>query len=512
MRLVLPVVGCVVLSSAQAAAAPCESLTGLKLAATAISAAQVVAPGAFLPPAGAPNAGATYRNLPEFCRVQGVIQPSPDSHIEFEVWLPLAGWNRKYEGAGNGGFAGSINYAALAGAVASGYAGSSTDTGHEGAATDATWALAHPEKRLDFGYRAIHETAEKSKAVIRAFYGVDPQHSYFSGCSNGGRQALVEAQRYPEDYDGIVAGAPANFWTHLLLPWDVVALEAAPASYIPATKLPAIEAATLAACDAMDGVKDGVIDNPTRCHFDPSALLCKGSSSDRCLTPSQVAALKKIYSGARTSKGQQIFPGYMPGGETGPGGWAAWITGSEPGKGLGYRFSTQFFTNMLYETANWDYRTFNFDRDVKFVDDKAGPIYNATNSDLKRFKTHGGKLILYHGWSDAAIPPTNTVKYYQSILSKMGQQDAGGFTRLYMVPGMQHCTNGPGPSRFDALSALEQWVEQGKPPEEIVAAHVTNGVVDRTRPLCAYPQEAHYKGTGSTDEAANFMCALPTTP
>ena len=278
--------------------------------------------------------------------------------------------------------------------------------GHHGAAPDASWALGHPEKIVDFGYRAIHETAEKAKTLIRSFYGEQPKRSYFSSCSNGGRQALMEAQRYPDDYDGIIAGAPANFWTHLLTQaaWDIQATMQDPSSYIPASKLPAIEAAVLARCDELDGVKDGVIGDPSRCSFDPSELLCKGQESDSCLTGPQVAALKKIYAGPKTSTGQQVMPGFPPGGETGGGGWGLWVTGPAPGKSLQYAFGTQFFSNMLYNNAAWDYHTFNVDRDVKAADAKMAPILNATDPDLTAFKEHGGKLILYHGWSDAAIP------------------------------------------------------------------------------------------------------------
>ena len=295
----------------QAAAPDCEPLSKLALPGATITEARSVPAGAFTPPEGKP-----IPDLPSFCRVAGVIKPSSDSNIQFEVWMPASGWNGKFQGIGNGGFAGSISYAGLAGAVRHGYATASTDTGHHASGTDAGWALNHPEKIVDFGYRAIHETAAKAKAIIHAFYGEAPRRSYFSSCSNGGRQALMEAQRFPDDYDGIIAGAPANFWTHLLTQaaWDIQATMQDPAAYIPAAKIPAIEAAALAACDALDGVKDGVLDDPSKCHFDPSQLLCKGPESDACLTAPQVGALKKIYAGPRDSKGRQIMPGFSPGG------------------------------------------------------------------------------------------------------------------------------------------------------------------------------------------------------
>jgi len=306
------------------------------------------------------------------------------------------------------------------------------------------------------------------------------------------------------------------------------ALLADPASYIPSSKLPAIEAATLEACDALDGVKDGVIDNPAECHFDPSKLLCKGAESDSCLTAPQVAAVKKIYDGPRNSKGEQVFPGYSPGGETGMGGWATWITGTAPAKSLLYAFGTHFFENMVYDNPSWDYKTFNVDHDMKLADDKMAQRLNATNPDLGAFKKRGGKLILYHGWSDAAIPPVNAINYYRSVLSKMGAKDTGTFVRLFMVPGMQHCGGGPGPSSFgqggvaqgdplhDVDAALEQWVERGTAPEQIIAAKYKSGTnpasgVARTRPLCAYPKVARWNGAGSTDDAANFTCAEPAS-
>jgi hypothetical protein len=479
----------------------------------------VVAAGAFTPPSG-PKAG-IYKITPEFCRIQGVLTPTADSHIEFEVWLPISGWNGKYLGVGNGGFAGSIGYTALADAVANGYAASSTDTGHQAGGTDGAWALKHYEKMVDYGYRAIHETAEKSKALVAAFYGDAPKWTYFSSCSNGGRQALMEAQRYPADYDGIIAGAPANYFTHHLagFVWNAQALDGA--GYIPPSKLKLIESAALAAC----GSDNGVIDDPSKCHFDPATIGCKGEASDSCLTEAQVAALKKIYSGPKNSKGAALFPGFEPGGETGMGGWGAWITGLSVGKSAEMGFANGFFADMTFQDKNWDFRKMNFDGDAKITDDKMAQLYNATNPDMKAFKDRGGKLLLYHGWSDAALPPTNTIHYYESVVAKMGRRQASEFVELYMVPGMQHCGGGPGPNEFGAMSpaaasadhsmmkSIEQWVEKGTAPEKIIATkykadgNPSSGVA-RTRPLCPYPMVAKYSGSGSTDEAASFSCAV----
>ena len=507
--------------SRPAAAQTCEKLADLKLANTSITVAQSVAPGAFTPPAGPATA---FKELPAFCRVTGVIKPTADSDIRFEVWMPSTGWNGKFQGIGNGGFAGTITQPALAAAVARGYAAASTDTGHT--TTDASWALGHPEKIVDYGHRAIHEMTEKAKSIVSAFYGNGPKRSYFASCSNGGRQALMEAQRYPNDYDGLIAGAPANYFTHILtgFAWNLQATLNDPASYIPASKLKAVETAALAACDARDGVTDGVIDDPAKCSFDPSVLLCPGAESDACLTEKQIVALKKIYAGPRTSTGEQVIPGFVPGGETGQGGWLAWITGAGSNKGLQFFFATQTFANMIHNNPGWDFKTFNLDKDRKLADEKLASSLNATDPNLKAFKARGGKLILYHGWSDAALPPVNTINYFQSVVSKMGQRDAGSFIRLFMVPGMQHCGGGPGPNSFGAVVtsgqsdaqhdmsiALERWVEEGAPPDQIIASK-RQGIdpkspITRTRPLCPYPQVARYKGSGSTDDAANFVCA-----
>jgi len=507
-----------------ASASDCEGVAGkVASASTKITLAQVVAAGTFAPPSG-PKSPA-FQAAPEFCRVQGVLMPSADSHIEFEVWLPVSGWNGKYLGVGNGGFAGSIEYGALAAAVANGYVASSTDTGHKAGGTDGAWGLGHFEKVVDYGYRAIHETAEKSKAIVAAYYGGAPQKSYFSSCSNGGRQALIEAQKFPADYDGIIAGAPANNFTRVGTGFVSNAQALDGAGYIPAAKMKAIEAAALTSCDATDGVKDGVIDNPTKCHFDPAVLLCKGEANDSCLTEPQVAALKKIYAGPKNAKGESLYPGFQPGGETGFGGWGAWITGFSPGKSVELAFANGYFADMLFQDAAWDYRKMNFDHDVKLSDDKMGPILNGTNADLKAFKARGGKLLLYHGWSDAALPPTNTIHYYESVIAKMGKKQTEQFVELFMVPGMQHCGGGPGPNEFGAMSpasadadhsmvkAMEQWVEKGTAPTKIIATKYKadgnpGSGVARTRPLCPYPTEAKYSGSGSTDDAANFSCAV----
>ena len=512
---------------ASAAQATCKSLGALALPNTEITLAQLVPAGAFVaPPSPIPTrTPPSFKDVPAFCRIVADIAPTSDSDIKIEVWMPPAGWNGKYRGQGNGGFAGVIDFPAMGSAVKRGYATAGTDTGHT--TTDAVWALGHPEKVNDFGYRGIHEMTAKAKAFINAFYGSHAQHSYFASCSDGGREALMEAQRFPEDYDGILAGAPANYWTRLLLGamWDVQATTADPASYIPASKIPALSAAVLAACDTQDGLRDGLVNDPRQCQFDPTTMLCKDADSDSCLTAPQITALKKIYAGPHDSAGHKLFPGYLPGGEMGPGGWPIWITGEGPGRSLIGFFSIGYFSNMVYEKSNWDFKTFDVAPALKLAEAKTAVALNATNPNLKPFMDRGGKLIMYHGWSDAAIPATNSIDYYNSVTAKLGEKRTEAFVWLFLAPGMQHCVGGPGPSSFgqfgdsliddpdhNAFSALEHWVEKNDAPSRIIATKYEDDGnpskgVKMTRPLCPYPQIAKYKGSGDTNDAANFVCA-----
>jgi feruloyl esterase len=330
----------------------------------------------------------------------------------------------------------------------------------------------------------------------------------------------MEAERYPADYDGIIAGAPANYWTHLVSAGASgdKALFSESASYIPPAKLPAIQAAVLAQCDALDGVKDGVLEDPRACHFNPDVLLCKDADSPQCLTSPQLAALKAVYAGLRDSKGKTIFPGLSPGAEADPQTWEPWVTGKEPETSLMYGFTTQFFKNMVYNDPSWRFQSFDSERDTKTADDKLARILNSNDPDLSAFKKRGGKLILYHGWADAAIPALNTIDYFNAVSARMGAATTQDMVRLYMAPGMGHCGGGPGPSQFgqtsvprgdpdhDLAAALEAWVEQGKAPGPVVAAKVQQGKTTRTRPLCPYPATAKWNGTGNTDDASSFSC------
>jgi feruloyl esterase len=505
----------------------CEKLTSVAIDKATITLAQTVAAGTFAGPP-APFSGTDmspfYKTLPAFCRVVAEAKPTSDSDIKIEIWLPVSGWNGKLQGLGNGGFAGLIDGPGLGKAIKAGFAATATDTGHSGSPIDAQWALGHPERIIDFGHRGIHEMTRVAKALVQAYYGKAVQHAYFDGCSDGGREALMEAQRYPEDYDGILAGAPASNWTPLLstAAYDTQVLTLDPASFIPPAKVPVIAAAVNAACDALDGVHDGILNDPRQCRFDPATIQCKaGETSEKCLTESQVIALKKLYAGTPDAAGHIVFPGYLPGAEDGPGGWGLWITGPAPVKSLMAFFGNGFFSEMVYDKADWDYKTFNVDAGLKAANEKTAQALNATDPDLKAFRSRGGKLIMYHGWNDPAITALSTVNYYQSVVAKMGQHEVDSFVRLYMAPGVQHCGGGPGPDSFGEIggpddpqhnmnAALEHWVEKGKAPSTIIASKFAGEEKQHatmTRPLCPFPQSAKYKGSGDTNDAANFACA-----
>ena len=523
-----------VAANAQEAGGPdaCDRLARLTLPATKIVEARIVAAGTFVGPP-APFTGrdmsAFYRSLPAFCRVSASAIPTSDSDIKIEIWLPMSGWNGRLQGLGNGGFAGLIDFPNLGVAVSKGYAVAATDAGHSGSPVDATWALGHPEKVVDFGYRGIHEMTRVARDAVRAFYGRDARRSFFAGCSDGGREALMEAQRYPADYDGILAGAPANAWTKLLTTavWHTRALTADAASFITPDKIPVIAAAVKAACDAQDGVADGILADPRRCRFDPSTIECKpGQTSNACLTAPQSAALRKIYDGPRDASGHHVFPGYLPGAEEGGGGWTTWITGTAPKKSLMALFGIGYFSQMVYGRPDWDDRTFDLEKDLQAAVEKTARVLDATDANLDPFRARGGKLILYHGWQDPAIPAVSTINYYDAVVARLGRQNADAFVRLYLAPGVQHCADGPGPDAFGQMDewssddaahslrvALEQWIDKGTPPSTVIASKFAGAGAARrttmTRPLCAYPQDAHYTGKGDTNDAANFACGPP---
>jgi feruloyl esterase len=465
------------------AANSCESLRSLKLANTTITTAETVAAGTFRMPGSATNT-ADFSKLPAFCRLAATLTPSADSDIKIEVWLPASGWNDKYEAVGNGGWAGAISYTAMAAALQRGYATSSTDTGHTG--TSAAFALGHIEKLTDYAYRSEHEMTVASKAIVQAFYGRAPKLSYFNGCSTGGRQAIVEAKRFPDDFDGIIAGAAANPKTHLdsWRLWMAQAMLKDKDSFIPPEKHVLIHRAVLAKCDALDGVTDGLIEDPTRCQFQPKSLLCQAGDAPNCLTAAQIEAATVIMSPVKNRKtGELIFPGFEPGNELG---WTRMLGGPGP-----YETALDQFRYIVFNDPKWDWRTFDLERDVAAADKSGQGLLSAVDPNLSAFARHG-KLLMYHGWADQDIAPQASINFYMSS-TEATAVPASQWVRLFMVPGMQHCGGGEGPNTFNMIAAIELWVEHSKAPAEILASHSTAGTVDRTRPLCPYPQVARYK-------------------
>ncbi|MBI2687316.1 MAG: tannase/feruloyl esterase family alpha/beta hydrolase [Acidobacteria bacterium] len=482
---------CLVALPAAAAGTQCDKLAAMTIPQVRIAAAAVVS---------------AEGGLPEYCRVQAMARPTADSEIHFEVWLPAAAsWNGKFQGVGNGGYSGAIATAALKKALQAGYAAASHDTGHSG--DNMMFAQGHPEKLRDYAYRAVHVMTENAKLLVRVHYGRFADRAYFVGCSAGGHQALSEAQRYPDDYDGIVAGAPANNrirQTFAFL-WSWMATHPDGALVLPGEKLPLITKAVVDVCDTTDGLKDGLVGDPRKCGFDPAALLCKGAGDGHCLTVGQVEAVRKVYEGVKDPKtGERIFAGWPKGSEDfGDGSWRQYILNpKEP-------MRADFFRFFLFHDPNWDWRTIQWDRDLAYAENKLG-FMQAVDRNLAPFARRGGKLLMYAGWSDPVVAPEDTVRYYEEVTAAMGgAHQTLPFARLFMAPGMGHCSGGPGPNQFDAVGALDQWVSAGRAPEQMVATHATKGTVDRTRPLCPYPQVAKYKGSGSIDEAANFACAAP---
>ncbi|HEY3439682.1 MAG TPA: tannase/feruloyl esterase family alpha/beta hydrolase [Paludibaculum sp.] len=483
------VIGLIVSAQSGLAAAPqCERLTTLMIPNTTVISAS-------------PSARASQN----FCLATAVVRPVADSEIRVEIWLPPAEeWNGKFLGTGNGGYSGTLSYGEMEAALRKGYATAGSDTGHSGG--DLRFGLGHPEKIQDWGHRAVHVMTETAKLLVHVYYGHFPSYSYFSGCSTGGHQALMEAQRYPEDYDGILAGAPGNNRVRLNVGflWSWMTLRKAPGDPLPPSKLPLLNRAAIAACDAMDGVKDGLIGDPARCRFDPGTLVCRGADAPDCLTADQVAAVRLIYEGARNPRThEQLFTGWARGTEAG---WASYFVGRpEPAR-------VDFWRYWVFYDPAWDPLTFDFDRDVAYADTRMS-FLTANSPDLRDFQKRNGKLLVYHGWADPVAPPEESIRYYESVSRIMGgYAKLAPFYRLFLAPGMGHCSGGPGPNSFDGLGALDQWVTRSVAPDRIIASHSTGGKVDRTRPLCPYPLIARWKGTGNSDEAAEFVCAVPAAP
>jgi feruloyl esterase len=460
------------------------------------------------------RAVAAAANLPAHCEVRGVIWPE----AKFVVKLPTA-WNERFQMVGNGGWAGTISTAAVDAAVRLGYASTSTDTGHDAQKEPgAIWALksdSNPfalRKVVDHGYLSVHETALLAKKMIRTYYGEDPKYSYWVGCSTGGRQGLMEAQRYPEDFDGYVIGAPVLNLSGLQMKAVYNWIQVGPGpSEIKAEKLVALEAAVYGKCDALDGLKDGLIENPLACNFDPAKDLatCKGAETPACFTPAQIAAIKKIYDGVRNSKGELLFPGMPVGGEAFVAGRDGKKTSGWDGNLLGsFNLGDTFFKFMAFDErpgAKWDYKTLNVDTAPAMMANTS-LIINATVTDLTAVKAKGAKIVHYHGWADPGVTSRMSVDYYEAAKRTMGEKETTDFYRFFPVPGMFHCGGGPGCGNADWLTAVVNWVEKGVAPEMIVGANVEGGQTTRTRPICMYPMVARYKGSGSIDQADNFTC------
>lgn len=459
-------------------------------------------------------------DLPEFCRVVLTLTPSSDSEIHVEAWMPVEGWNGRMEGTGNGGFAGGIDYDALSGGVRLGYAVVNTDMGMATPPNESASAfVGRPERWKDWGYRATHEMTVAGKQIVRAFYGRGAERAYFAGCSTGGEQALMEAQRFPEDYDGIVAGAPANNRTgvHTSILWDFAATRREPSVGLSEGQLQTLSRAVLRTCDRLDGVADGIIDDPRACRFDPAELRCTGKNASDCLSSEQVEAVRKIYAGPTDSvTGKSLYAGVPRGSETGWSGFGPPVTEKQVPP-----FAPIF--EWVFG-RDWDWRTFNFGSDFREMSARLGATLNASDPDLSRFRRLGHKLIVYHGWADWLVPPEESIAYFDAVqrLEARGKkhEGTGEFYRLFMVPGMQHCGGGAGADRFDALGAAVDWVERGKRPDRLIASGVRSGsgkeagkdAGEFERVLCPYPERAIYSGNGNgrrdVDRATSFRCRV----
>ena len=443
---------------------------------------------------------------PVHCRVSGLIPPE----IRFEVSLPSP-WNGRLYMFGNGGYAGEAldapaRVASTRRALSRGFATAQNNTGHDASREPLGSFASDPQKFVDYAFRAVHVTAVTAKRILQAYYDGALRHSYFDGCSTGGRQGLISAQRFPDDFDGIVVGAPVLDFAGTMISYAVIqrALAAAP---IPAPKLKTLSEVVYAKCDAVDGLKDGLIDDPRQCRFDPAADLPRcaaDADGEACFTDGQLRAIDAIYRGVPRGN-ELVFPGWPLGGEAG---WTPWFVSAQAPQPVQTAFGETFFKNMAFgrPNASYDWKTFNVDTDLDKLQ-AARSALDATDPDLSRFKTRGGKIVSYYGWADPALNPLMGVRYYESVIKRMGPPV--DFYRLFMVPGMFHCGGGVGPSTFDAFTPLVQWVEKGVAPASIVASRVVDGKVVRTRPLCPYPQVAKRQEGGNVDEAAGFTCAAP---
>jgi feruloyl esterase len=487
----------------------CESLSKQNYAnVTIVSSVFMSDPLGFIPPKtpGVFGTPPGLKVMEPFCRVAGFIEPVSGSHIGFEVWLPPeAKWNNRFLAVGNPAFEGAIKYAGLASSLAQGYATASTDTGHQ--APGHKWALGQPVRLVDWTHRAMHETAVVAKNLIEAYYGKGPSYSYLDGCHNGGRMGLASAQRYPKDFDGILSGDPAFHLTHLqagseYLSWVALKDGVDAPAFIPPNKYAVLNRAVLDACDALDGVKDDAIEDPTRCDFDPASIQCLGPDRPSCLTAAQVNTARRLYSGAKFADGTQIYSGFEPGSELV---WGAMIAGPEP-----LFINNDFFRYIAFEDPEWDYHTFDVELDTRRTDERLDSIINSIDPDLREFKANGGKLIVYQSWNETWVPPRTITTYYNDVVEAMGgESETKDFFRLFVVPDIGMCP-GANPNVFDVMGALQRWLEEGVAPDQVTVSYRDGNRVYKTRPACPYPQVAIYKGSGDTNDAANFYCGTPT--
>jgi feruloyl esterase len=476
----------------------CAELTSLPLERATITSAVDVAAG-LTKPANVEarpeqRSGPPPQPIPQHCRVTLVLTPTADSHINVELWLPTENWNGKFLAVGNGGWAGAIQgYGDMQAALRRGYATAGTDTGHsEADGPNGMFALGHPEKLVDFAYRALHDMTVKAKRIIDVFYADPLDYSYYKGCSTGGRQGVMAAQRYPGDYDGIIAGALANRHVHMHTAgaYRSIRLARHPEEALSESKAKLVNDAVLKQCDTLG---EGFLNNPRQCSFDFDTLAC-GATGDTqsCLTPGELRTVHTFYDGLRLGNGELVFSGQAYGNPIPA------LSSSPEGPGA---FALDTIRILGFQDADYDWRQFDLDRDLPRIDAAAGFV-DAVDPDLRAFKAHGGKLLLYAGWRDTGITPENTVLYYENVRAELGpEQD--DWLRLFLAPGMGHCRGGPGVDTFDTLSALEQWRERDVAPAEIAATGSQSGLA---RPVCAYPAHPEYDGSGDLADAANWSC------
>lgn len=491
------------------------SFSGLALAGASVESVMPIAANSYQPP----GQNAPLADVPAFCLVKGSARPSSDSLVNFELWVPATGWNGKLVVTGNGGYSPALRRGDMAYALRQGYAAMGGDTGHQSADPNSmTWGQGHPEKIRDWGTRSVHAITVPGKTLLATLQGRPAARAYYYGCSTGGHQGYAEVQRYPEDFDGVIAGAPGNNRVALNAEflWRYQANRQPRTNNLILTpaKAALITAKAVEACDALDGVKDGVMTDPRQCtaeRFNVASLQCRGADAADCLTAAQVKAAQDIYAGPKNSRGP-IYPGPVVGTEST---WPSYWGGTSPVR-------ADFWSLWHFGNPQWDWWTFDYDKDYDAALAKLGPLVDHNDTDIAAFKSRGGKLIAYHGWGDAVVSALDTIRYYEKVRAVQGSQQAtDGFYRLFLAPGMAHCEGGTGPTVFgnqgrqapnasaanDLLMALDQWVEKGVAPDAIVASQVdASGTATVTRPLCAYPKKAAYKGSGSTNDARNFEC------